>query len=75
MLTCENFQRVGAFKFRGAYDAVASLDAGHERNRSAAVVTFPSGNHAQGVAIACRQLWGSCSCSVIIAIRRGRAVS
>jgi len=55
-LTCENFQRVGAFKFRGAYNAVASLDAGHEKNRSAVVVTLPSGNHAQGVAIACRLL-------------------
>lgn len=46
---CENLQRVGAFKFRGAYNAIAQLD-GHDRGRG--VVAFSSGNHAQGVALA-----------------------
>ncbi len=46
---CENFQRMGAFKFRGAYNALAQLDAGA---RARGVVTFSSGNHAQAVALA-----------------------
>ncbi|UCG23766.1 MAG: pyridoxal-phosphate dependent enzyme [Chloroflexota bacterium] len=46
---CENFQRVGAFKFRGAYNAIASLDS--DRLHSS-VITHSSGNHAQGVALA-----------------------
>ena len=46
---CENLQRVGAFKFRGAYNAIARLDAGQKR---AGVVAFSSGNHAQAVALA-----------------------
>jgi threonine dehydratase len=46
---CENFQRVGAFKFRGAYNAIASLD---DRRRASGVITHSSGNHAQGVALA-----------------------
>ena len=46
---CENLQRVGAFKFRGAYNAVAQLSA-EEKQRG--VVAFSSGNHAQGVALA-----------------------
>ncbi len=45
---CENFQRMGAFKFRGAYNALAQLD---ERQRKAGVVCFSSGNHAQAVAL------------------------
>ncbi len=45
---CENFQRMGAFKFRGAYNALAKLD---ERQRKAGVVCFSSGNHAQAVAL------------------------
>ncbi len=45
----ENLQRMGAFKFRGAYNALAQLDAGR---RAAGVVTFSSGNHAQAVALA-----------------------
>ncbi|MCS7001470.1 MAG: pyridoxal-phosphate dependent enzyme [Dehalococcoidia bacterium] len=48
-LKCENFQRVGAFKFRGAYNAIAQLSP-EERRRG--VVAFSSGNHAQGVALA-----------------------
>jgi threonine dehydratase len=50
---CENFQRVGAFKFRGAYNALAML--GQEERRRG-VVAFSSGNHAQGVALAARLL-------------------
>ena len=45
---CENFQRIGAFKFRGAYNAVACLP---EDVRSKGVITFSSGNHAQAVAL------------------------
>ena len=47
-LKCENFQRVGVFKFRGAYNAVA------HRSSSKPVVAVSSGNHAQGVALACQ---------------------
>ena len=46
---CENLQRGGAFKFRGAYNALSRL-AGEERRRG--VVTFSSGNHAQAIALA-----------------------
>lgn len=48
---CENLQRVGAFKFRGAYNAIAALDA-DQRARGA--VAFSSGNHAQAMALAGR---------------------
>jgi threonine dehydratase len=48
---CENFQRMGAFKFRGAYNALASFDAAQRR---AGVVAFSSGNHAQAIALAAR---------------------
>ena len=49
---CENFQKVGAFKFRGAVNAVLSLSpAAAERG----VVTHSSGNHAQALALAARQ--------------------
>lgn len=50
---CENLQRGGAFKFRGAYNFLAALSP-HER--AAGVVAFSSGNHAQGVALAARLL-------------------
>src|ERR687891_1670505 len=46
---CENFQRMGAFKFRGAYNALSQL-APEERKRG--VIAFSSGNHAQAVALA-----------------------
>jgi len=46
---CENFQRMGAFKFRGAYNALSQLDPEHKRR---GVVAFSSGNHAQAVALA-----------------------
>jgi threonine dehydratase len=45
---CENFQRSGAFKFRGAFNALSRFDA-HQRR--AGVVAFSSGNHAQAVAL------------------------
>lgn len=50
---CENFQRMGAFKFRGAYNAIASLP---EAARRQGVIAFSSGNHAQGMALAGRIL-------------------
>jgi threonine dehydratase len=45
---CENLQRMGAFKFRGAFNALSKFD---ERQRQAGVVTFSSGNHAQAIAL------------------------
>src|SRR5947199_6629990 len=60
-LKCENFQRVGAFKFRGAMNALLQLDeAGH----AAGVVTHSSGNHAQALALA-GQLTGTPVCVVM----------
>ena len=50
---CENLQRAGAFKFRGAYNALSRLPP-EERRRG--VVTFSSGNHAQAIALAGRLL-------------------
>ncbi len=50
---CENLQRVGAFKFRGAYNAIAKLD---RHSRQAGVVTFSSGNHGQAIARAAQAL-------------------
>ncbi len=52
-LKCENFQRVGAFKFRGAYNALSQLS---DVQRKAGVITHSSGNHAQGVALAANLL-------------------
>ena len=45
---CENLQRMGAFKFRGGFNALAKLS---ETQRSAGVVAYSSGNHAQAVAL------------------------
>jgi threo-3-hydroxy-L-aspartate ammonia-lyase len=50
---CENFQRAGAFKFRGAYNMLASLPPAQ---RESGVVAFSSGNHAQAVALAAKLL-------------------
>ena len=50
---CENFQRVGAFKFRGAYNALSRFG---EEQRRGGVIAFSSGNHAQAVALAARLL-------------------
>jgi threonine dehydratase len=47
---CENLQRIGAFKFRGAYNALSQLPAG------TGVITYSSGNHGQAVALAARLL-------------------
>jgi threonine dehydratase len=52
-LKCENLQRMGAFKFRGAWNAIVQLDPGARRR---GVVAFSSGNHAQAVALAAREL-------------------
>ncbi len=50
---CENLQRTGAFKFRGAFNALSKFDA---RQCQAGVVTFSSGNHAQAIALSARLL-------------------
>jgi threo-3-hydroxy-L-aspartate ammonia-lyase len=50
---CENLQRMGAFKFRGAFNALSQLE---EEKKSRGVVAFSSGNHAQAVALAGRIL-------------------
>lgn len=50
---CENFQRAGAFKFRGAFNAMAQLT---EPQKKKGVLTFSSGNHAQAIALAGRLL-------------------
>ena len=50
---CENFQRMGAFKFRGAYYALSQLN---KSQRQAGVVTFSSGNHAQAIALSAKLL-------------------
>src|SRR5437762_2181257 len=50
---CENLQRGGAFKFRGAYNRLVALT---DAERARGVVAFSSGNHAQGVALAAREL-------------------
>lgn len=45
---CENFQKVGAFKFRGAFNSISRLS---EAERSRGVITYSSGNHAQAIAL------------------------
>ena len=50
---CENLQRMGAFKFRGAFNALSKFDA---QQRRAGVVAFSSGNHAQAIALSARIL-------------------
>ena len=50
---CENFQRMGAFKFRGAYNALSQLSA---EQKARGVVAFSSGNHAQAVALSGKML-------------------
>ena len=50
---CENFQRVGAFKFRGAYNALSVLST---EERARGVLTYSSGNHAQALALSGRLL-------------------
>jgi threo-3-hydroxy-L-aspartate ammonia-lyase len=53
VLKCENLQRGGAFKFRGAYNTISQLS---EESRRRGVIAFSSGNHAQGVALAAQLL-------------------
>ncbi|HEV8335231.1 MAG TPA: threonine/serine dehydratase [Candidatus Polarisedimenticolia bacterium] len=50
---CENFQKVGAFKFRGAHYMISTLA---EPDRTRGVITYSSGNHAQAVALSARRL-------------------
>ncbi|HUR89924.1 MAG TPA: threo-3-hydroxy-L-aspartate ammonia-lyase [Ramlibacter sp.] len=50
---CENFQRMGAFKFRGAFNSLSKFTPGQKR---AGVIAFSSGNHAQAIALAARLL-------------------
>ncbi|MBK8070625.1 MAG: threo-3-hydroxy-L-aspartate ammonia-lyase [Ramlibacter sp.] len=50
---CENFQRMGAFKFRGAFNALSQFTP---QQKQAGVVTFSSGNHAQAIALSARIL-------------------
>lgn len=57
----ENLQKAGSFKIRGAYNAIASLDAGA---RARGVISYSSGNHAQGVALAAKLL----KCQATIAV-------
>lgn len=52
-LKCENFQKVGAFKFRGAFNAISLLS---EEEKNNGVITYSSGNHAQAVALVCKLL-------------------
>ncbi|MFD3438858.1 pyridoxal-phosphate dependent enzyme [Streptomyces sp. NPDC058685] len=52
-LKCENFQRVGAFKFRGAYNAASRLTPDQ---LSRGIAAYSSGNHAQAIALAAREL-------------------
>ena len=58
---CENLQRGGAFKFRGAYNAIAALPPAR---RAAGVVTYSSGNHAQAIALSA-SLLGVPACIVM----------
>jgi threonine dehydratase len=53
LLKCENLQRVGAFKFRGAYNAISRLTP---EQLARGVAAYSSGNHAQAVALAAREL-------------------
>jgi len=50
---CENFQRIGAFKFRGAYNALSRF-SGEQKKRG--VLAFSSGNHAQAIALSAKLL-------------------
>ncbi|MFF2203347.1 threo-3-hydroxy-L-aspartate ammonia-lyase [Streptomyces sp. NPDC058145] len=52
-IKCENFQRVGAFKFRGAYNAAAQLSP---EQLAKGIAAYSSGNHAQATALAAREL-------------------
>ncbi len=64
LLKCENFQRVGAFKFRGAFNAVSVLS---DDQRKRGVITHSSGNHAQALALAARL----CSVKAVVVMPKG----
>ena len=53
LFKCENFQRMGAFKFRGAYNALAQFSP---KQKKLGVCAFSSGNHAQGIALSAQIL-------------------
>ncbi len=55
---CENFQKIGAFKFRGAYNSISQLS---DKEKSKGVITFSSGNHAQAVALVGKLLKVPCT--------------
>jgi threo-3-hydroxy-L-aspartate ammonia-lyase len=55
-LKCENFQRVGAFKFRGAYNCIAKRLSNNPELQQKGIVAISSGNHSQGVALAAKLL-------------------
>jgi threonine dehydratase len=50
---CENFQKIGAFKFRGAFNSISRLS---EEEKQRGVITYSSGNHGQAVAVVGRML-------------------
>lgn len=50
---CENLQRVGAFKFRGAFNSISRLS---DEQKARGVLAYSSGNHGQAVALVCRLL-------------------
>ena len=52
-LKCENFQKIGAFKFRGAFNSISKLP---DQEKSKGVITYSSGNHAQAVALVGKML-------------------
>ena len=60
---CENYQRMGAFKFRGAYNALSHLLTPDQRT-SSGVLTFSSGNHAQAIALSAQLL--NCKATIIM---------
>ena len=60
-LKCENFQRIGAFKFRGAYYAIHNLN---EKQKKHGIITYSSGNHAQAVALSSAML--GCKATILM---------
>ena len=62
-LKCENLQRAGSFKIRGAYTRISRLT---DEERARGVVAASAGNHAQGVALAARLL--GCSATVFMPV-------
>lgn len=55
---CENLQRMGAFKFRGAWNFLSALS---DAERARGIVSYSSGNHAQAAALACRLQGVACT--------------